>query len=85
MSAQRRQAPCWLSVEEAGAYLHRRPDAVYEAIASGALPAYMPPDSMRGTIVHTDDLDAFVRETYDPAMCPNAARRALARAGRAER
>lgn len=81
MSAQRRQAPCWLTVEEAGSYLHRRTDAVYQAIASGALRAYMPPDCTRGTIVHTDDLDAFVRETYEPAMCLNAARRVMARAG----
>lgn len=75
MSAPR-QAPCWLSVDEAGHYLHCRPDVLREDIAAGRLPAYRRGD--KGVIVHTDDLDAFVRETYEPAMCANAARRVLA-------
>lgn len=78
MNDVQRQAPCWLSVTEAAVYLHCRKEMVREAIASGAIMAYR---RGRGTIVHTDDLDAYVRETYEPAMCVNAARRVVAKAG----
>lgn len=79
MSARR--APGWLTVGEAATYLHTREEAVREAIARGDLPAWRPAGKDKGVIVHTDDIDAFVRGTYDPAMVLNAARRVVARAG----
>lgn len=81
MSAQH-HAPCWLTVKEAAGYLRTRDEAVREAIARGDLPAWRPAGQGRGLIVHTDDLDAYVRGTYDPAMALNAARRVVARAAR---
>lgn len=81
MSARQRQAPCWLTVDEASRYLHTREETVRQAIARGDLPAWRPADSTKGAIVHTDDLDAFVRGTYDPVMVLNAARRVVAKAG----
>lgn len=74
-----RQAPCWLSVAEAASYLHTRKETVREAIARGDLVAYR--HGKIGTIVHTDDLDLYVRSFYEPAMCLNAARRVVAKAG----
>lgn len=81
MSEVQRQAPCWLTVAEAARYLHRRGDDVRRAIAAGAIEAYRPQGRSSGVIVHTDALDAWVRGTYDPAICAAAARRVIAREG----
>lgn len=81
MSAVQRQAPCWMTVDEAARYLHRRRNVVRDAIAAGAIEAYRPAGQDDGIIVHTDSLDAFVRGTYEPAMAASAARRIVSKAG----
>ena len=81
MSAETRQAPCWMTVAEAARYLHRRKESIRAAIASGDIEAYVPHGRADGVIVHTDALDAYVKGTYDPAVCASAARRIAARSG----
>ena len=71
-------APCWLTVRQAAYYLHTSKERILEALASGSLTGYIPEDSERGRIIHTADLDAFVRKTDRPAKCEAAERRAKA-------
>lgn len=65
----------WLTVEEAAREIHRNGAYIREVVASGELKAWRPRDAKRGTLIHIDDLDDFVRGYYEPAMCANAKRR----------
>lgn len=71
----------WLTVTEAAKEIHRNRSVIERAVASGELPAWRPRDAKRGTLIHRDDLDDYIRGYYEPAMCVNAARRVIARAG----
>lgn len=68
----------WLTLKESAHYVHRREADIRCAVAAGELAGWKPKGKEKGTIVHTDDIDAWVRGTYDPAMCINAARRVVA-------
>ena len=56
----------WLTVREAARYLRKPDEYLYAHIYAGDLPAYRPRDQERPRIiVSTDDLDGFVRTTFE--------------------
>lgn len=73
----------WLTVPEAARYVRARDEAVRRAVASGELPAWRRPGGRSPAIVSTEDLDEWVRSTFESAACEGAALRSRA-AGRGE-
>ena len=52
----------WLGIKHAGQYVSKSPDYIYAAIARGEITAYRPRDQRSPRwVVHTDELDAWVR------------------------
>lgn len=52
----------WIGIKHAGAYTCKSPDYVRAHIIAGDIPAYRPSDQPNARwVVHTDDLDAWVR------------------------
>ena len=52
----------WLGLRHAGKYVSKTPEYVRAHIIAGDIPAYRPTDQPNARwIVHTDDLDAWVR------------------------
>lgn len=63
----------WLSIAEAAKYANLSERLIRQAISSGDLPAFMRPgsravDGRRNLRISRDDVDAWIRSTWEPVV-----------------